>query len=88
MDKIKPQGDKLIVLPIEKTENHKTQGGIELVDFELNEGKVIEVSEHLSNVYSQGDIIVYPKNVGLSLSYQGRPHIWVRNDEVWGIKTN
>jgi co-chaperonin GroES (HSP10) len=85
MDKIQPQGQRLIVLPIEK-DNHKTQGGIELVDTELAYAKVVETSTELQDVYKEGDTVVFPKGVGIGISYRNKLHLWVKNDEIWGIE--
>ena len=60
---IKPVGYKLLVLPLEE-KNYVTKGNIELVDNQLMCGKVIEVGEETKDIYSIGDVVIFPKNSG------------------------
>lgn len=88
MEKITPVGQKLIVFPLE-TEEVESGGGIVIRDINLQRGKVMEVSEELSGVYSEGDIVIFPKNTGISCpNYKGKQCLWITNNtDVWGIVT-
>ncbi len=92
MTKIKPCGSKLLILPISK-ENYVTKGNIELVENELSEGKVIEVGTDVQGLYSEGDIVIYPQDAGLSQVYNGESYLWLNGQapniggDVWGIVT-
>lgn len=82
--KIKPQGKKVIALPL-KTENFVTDKGIEIVAQKLSEAKILEVSDELKDVYSVGDIVLFPTGAGVGIFYKKEHCIFLRNDEIWGI---
>jgi hypothetical protein len=84
--KIKPQGKKLIALPL-KTENFVTKHGLEIVDTVLAYAKVVEVSDELSDVYTVGDIIQHPVGSGVGIFYNKEHSLYIRQDEIWGIVT-
>lgn len=82
--KIKPQGKKLIALPL-KTSNFVTQGGIEIVETKLSEAKIVEVSDELKDVYNVGDTILYPTGNGEGIFYNKEHHLFLKQDLIWGI---
>jgi len=88
---LQPIGLKLLVLPIQ-TENYKTESGLEIVGNILEEGEVVAVSDFLKDIYSKGDIIVYPKDSGSPYFYNGQNYKVLNGQEmpqgdVWFIKT-
>lgn len=88
--KITPVGKKLLVLPIESQES-KSSGGIviptSVAEANLKEAEVVEVSAEISIRYKPGDKILYPSKAGLGQEYNGKFHLWLREDldEVWGV---
>lgn len=84
--KIKPQGQKVIALPL-KTENFVTGGGIEIVDTKLSEAKIVEVSDELKDIYSVGDVILHPSGSGVGIFYNKEHCLYLnaKQDEIWGI---
>lgn len=88
--KIKPVGSKLIILQKEKT-NFKTEGGLEVVENELREGVVVEVSDEFGKLYKKGDIVLFPDGSGISEFYNGQYCRWIdgrsvaTGGEIWGI---
>jgi len=89
MATIIPVGSKLLVLPLEK-QNYITEAGIEIAGSELNQSKVIEVGEQLSEVFKKGDIVIHPESAGISQPYKGKIHLWLDGQapnlggDVWG----
>jgi len=79
MIKLKPQGAKLIVHPIEK-ETFKTESGLEIVQLDLQEGEVMEVSDELKEIYKVGDIVLYPKGAGLGIMYQKKSCLFLSGE--------
>jgi co-chaperonin GroES (HSP10) len=79
MIKLKPQGVKIIVHPIE-IENYKTETGIEVVQLDLQEGEVVEVSDELKDIYKKGDIVLYSKGSGLGVVYQKKNCIFLSGE--------
>lgn len=93
MKKIKPNGSKLIVHPLPSKET-TTEGGMVVMDLELEEGEVVEVSNEYSDRYKEGDIVLYPKGAGISLpNYKKKNCLWLNGQapdqggDVWGIVT-
>lgn len=88
--RIKPEGRKLLVLPLESKEENI--GGIiipeSVATADLKRAEVVEVSDELSNKYKQGDIVLYPSRCGLGQIYNGKPHLWLREEqqEIWGVE--
>jgi len=74
--KIEPLGNRILVLPVKK-ENYITETNIELVDNGLEVGEVVEFSPLFKGVYKKGDIILFPKNSGLSQTYNGKLHLFL-----------
>lgn len=84
--KIKPFGNRIIVLPI-ATEYQKTEGGI-AIENDLSECVVFEVNEEEKEIFKIGDIVLYHKDSGQSQYYQGKACLWlstVPNTDIWGI---
>lgn len=79
MKKLQPQGVKLIVAPIEKS-NFKTDTGIEVVQLDLQEGEVMEVSDELKEIYKKGDIVLYPKGAGVGVMYQKKSCVFLSGE--------
>lgn len=85
MELIVPVGQKLIIRPLESKE-YKTEGGIFVADMNLQKGEVMAVSQELKDVYNEGDKVIIPLNVGISLQYKGKSCIWVNSQtEIYGI---
>lgn len=82
--KIKPQGKKVIALPL-KHSNFVTESKIEIVDTKLSEAKIVEVSDELKDVYNIGDTVLFPTGSGVGIFYQKEHSIFLRQDEIWGI---
>lgn len=88
--KIIPVGQKVLVLPIEAKET-KTSGGIVIPESvgvaDLREAVVVEVSPDLAHKYTEGDHVLYPSKSGLGQEYNGKLHLWLREEinEIWGI---
>jgi hypothetical protein len=74
--RLKPFGSKLLVLPQER-KNFITEGKIELIENELSEGLVIEVSDVFSDVIKEGDIVCYSAEAGKPQPYNGKSCIWI-----------
>lgn len=88
--KITPAGYKLLVLPLE-TKKHITQGNIVLVEGQLMQGKVLEVGLDAKDIYSVNDIVIFPKNTGVTQYYNGQSCIWLNgtaapNGDIFGIE--
>lgn len=73
---ILPQGNRILVLPMKK-ENHVTSTNLELVDNGLEQGEVVEFAPMFNEVYKKGDIILYPKDSGLSQQYNKKLHLFM-----------
>ena len=89
MQKLKPQGTKIIVQTILEEEK-KTEGGIIAVDYELEKGEVVEVGTDVEDIYKVGDIVLFPTGVGHSLNYQKKSCKWLDgrsfpSGDVWAI---
>ena len=91
MIKIKPVGSKIIVQPIIQKLT-KTDGGILAVDLELESGLIVEAGD-MTDIYKEGDTIIYPKDSGTSLPhYRKKSCIWLDgrafpNGNVWALVT-
>jgi len=89
MIKIKPVGAKIIVQPIIE-DLKKTEGGIFAVDLELESGVIVEAGD-MSDIYKEGDTVIYPKDSGTSLPhYRKKSCIWLDgrsypNGNVWAL---
>lgn len=82
--KVQPIGNKLIVLPLERKEEKIDSIIIpETANADLIEGKVIEAAKEFEHLLKPGDVVVFSKGSGVGQFYNGKPHIWLRVDEVW-----
>lgn len=74
MKNITPVGYKVLVKPLPSKEEFI--GGIiaSTVTSELAEGEVIAFADEYKNIYSVGDTVLYYKNRGVSIVYNGEPH--------------
>ena len=77
MKSYRPQGNRLLVLPLETEEKTTEEGKILLVDHVLSEVKVVEVSTELSDIYKKGDILIVPQKTGISQWHNGKTHLWI-----------
>lgn len=92
---VKPVGSRIIVLPIE-TKREKTKGGLEIPELELEKGKVVLVSDAISDIYKIDAIVLFPKKTGNTIIINGKPHLWLKGGDpdnsrdagdIWGIVT-
>lgn len=87
--KIKPVGSKILVLPLE-TKNFVTTSGIEIVQHQTDEAKVIEVSDEYEEFYSKGDTVIFAKEAGYPQLYNGKNCLWIdaraieNGGHIWG----
>jgi co-chaperonin GroES (HSP10) len=87
--RIIPDGRKLLVLPIAAKEDSLNgiiiPAGVATAD--LSEAEVVEVSKDLSDKFKKGDIVMHPSKSGLGQLYQGKLHLWLREEigEIWGV---
>lgn len=89
--KISPVGTKLLIIPIAK-EDETLDSGIIMAastNAELNTGKVVAVSSQISDLYKEGDVILYPSKKGVGIVLDGKPHLWLDAEpslgEIWGL---
>lgn len=88
--KIKPVGFKLLIEPI-ASEHHELESGIIAVENQTVEGKVLEVSDELLNIYKEGDVVIYGKKAGVGLVYNNKACLWLdgrdknNQGDIWGI---
>jgi chaperonin GroES len=92
--KIKPLGDRVLVLRIDEEE--KTSGGIIIPDTakeKPQEGKVVAVGpgkldedgKKISMEVKKGDRILFGKYSGNEISIDGVEHLIMREDDILGI---
>lgn len=87
---LQPLGSKILISPREKT-NHKTEAGIEIIQNELAEGTIIEVSEEYKQFFAIGDVILYSMSAGNGEYYNGKSCMWIdgrsvdRGGDVWAV---
>lgn len=87
---ITPVGNKLIAEPLPKKEEKINNIYIsENANAELAEGKVIAVSDLIKDLYSVGDVILYPSKKGVGQPINGKYYLWldadINKEEIWGI---
>ena len=88
MQKITPVGQKLIVFPLPK-ETLTTENNIVVMDNELDNGEIIEVSDELKDLYKPGDVVIYPSGAGLTIHYNKKACLWITSNlDIWGILTD
>jgi chaperonin GroES len=92
MSSIKPVGNKILVLPIEKKE--EVIGAIIIpgtVNAQLQEGEVVAVSDQVKDLYKKGDIVLYAEKKGVAQLIKNKPHLWLDTEpnlgEIYGIVT-
>lgn len=76
MKVITPQGDNILVMPIQK-ENEKTEAGIELLDTKLAYGIVMERSVDYEGVYEKGNTVIYAADAGITQHYNKKSCLWL-----------
>lgn len=88
--KVVPVGDKILVKQIEKKEEVLPSGIIEAAsaNAELSEGQVASVSANLTDIFREGDTVLYPSRSGVGQLIGGVAYKWLRIDEVWGVIEN
>ena len=89
MEKISPQGNTILVLPIKK-ENTVSEGNIEMVSV-LNHAEIVELSENFEGVYEKGDVVLLSDGAGRGHLYNGKMHQFVGGrgmydgGDVWAV---
>ena len=92
--KIRPLGDRILVLRVEEEE--KTSGGIIIPDSakeKPQEGKIIAVGpgktgekgERISMTVKAGDRILFGKYAGNEINIDGVEHLIMHEDDILGI---
>lgn len=86
--KVTPVGLKILVHSLKRKESI-TDGGIVAIDT-LEEGEIIEVSDYLKNIYSVGDVVLYPPKSGTEYNYNGKICLFLNGAEypsgdIWAI---
>lgn len=82
-----PVGSKVIVSVLDK-EDEKI-GSIIIpgsVNAELMYGKIEAVSDDLTEIFTPFQTILFPKGAGVGQLIDGKAHLWLRSDEIWGIE--
>ncbi len=88
--RLQPLGSKLLIAPREKT-NHRTEAGIEIVQNELAEGVIIEVSDEFKAFFNPGDVVLYSMGAGNGEYYKGQSCMWIdgrspdKGGDVWAV---
>lgn len=84
--KVQPIGNKLIVLPLERKEEKIDSIVIPgTANADLLDGKVIEAAKEFEHLVKVGDTVVFSANTGVGQFYNGKPCVWLRIDEIWGV---
>lgn len=92
---LKPIGDKVVVKA--KAEEEKTVGGIILPDtakekpqegtvVAVGPGKVLENGQRKSMTVKEGDVVVYSKYGGTTVTVNGEEYIILDEDSIYAIK--
>lgn len=90
MEIIQTVGKIILVLPKPDEDHHKTESGLSVVDVILSKGVIVSVGNEVSDIYKEGDTVLFSKNAGTGQFYQGKAHQWIdgrgRPDgDVWAI---
>lgn len=95
MKKIETRGTNLIVLPFANAENSISEGGMEVVEIEIERATVVVVGDEVKDVYSPGDTVIIPKGTkGTTIGYHGKPHLFIdgkpvnSGGNVWAKEVN
>lgn len=78
---IEPIGVQLIVLPKPKAHEEVSGSNIVMVNVELEEGEIVEVSSYLKDIYKKGDTVIFPKKRGIPIPYKGSLHFFMNGNE-------
>jgi chaperonin GroES len=92
--KIRPLGDRILVLRVDEEE--KTSGGIIIPDtakekpqegkvVAVGSGKVNEKGERISLDVKQGDRVLFGKYAGNEIKIDGVEHLIMQEDDILGI---
>jgi len=89
MQKLKPQGTKIIIQTILQEEK-VGEAGIIAVDFTLDKGEIVEVGTEVEHLYKEGDIVLFPTGTGHSLNYQKKSCKWLDGrsfpaGDIWSL---
>lgn len=82
----KPVGNKLIVLPLERKDVNL--GNIIMpgtVQQPLSEGRVMAVSDEIQDLYSVGEVLIFPTNSGTGHMIEGVTYLVMQATEIWMI---
>lgn len=71
-----PVGSKLLITKQER-KAAVTDNNIEIIQNDLKEGVVVEVSEEFKDLYSIGDIVLYSSGAGQGEYYNGQNCVWI-----------
>lgn len=85
---IQPEGDKIIITPIPK--NEEIVGSIVIpgtANADISYGKVAAISNEISHKGAPGDIVIYATQAGVSHLINGKDHLWITIQNVWGWYT-
>ena len=93
MAKLRPLGDRVLVLPMEKEE--KTKSGIflpESAKVERQEGKVVAVGtgkwvdgKLVSMGVKDGDVVLYSKYGGDEIKFGGKDYKILKEEDILGV---
>jgi len=90
--KIKPLGNKILVLP-DKDED-RMQGGIiisSVIKSQLMEGTVVKIADDVAPLLKEGERILFPRNAGVDREYDGINYKYLNGPtarevgDVWAI---
>ena len=92
MAKLRPLGDRVLVLPLEKEE--KTKGGIFLPESakeDRQEGKVVAIGtgkwvdgKQISLGVKEGDKVLFSKWAE-TVKFEGKEYKIVKEEDIWGV---
>jgi co-chaperonin GroES (HSP10) len=89
---IKPEGKKILVLPLEAKEavvgSIIIPAGVNMAN--LSRAKVVAVSDYMGKKYNIGDIVLHPTGSGYGQIYNKEFHLWLTEREydsdIWGVE--
>jgi chaperonin GroES len=94
MNKFQPLEDRVLILPIKKTDEEKTSGGLYIpstVEKEVSEGEVVSVGQgryapengaFIENVLRVGDLVLFGSTQGMPLTLDGQELKLMREGDV------
>lgn len=80
-----PEGDRIIILPIEKKEEQV--GSIIIpgtANADVQYGTVVAIGNEIAHKYNNGDKVIYQAKAGVGCMVGGVPHMWITLSNVWG----